>query len=334
MGTDSRFRVPQPKIEVGRGFLTEYWKDEKPLPRIEGIGLPVYYLEQGIRHLLALPTSSVVTVLTIAVSLFLLSGFLVTMKNIDKLITNAGSTLDMTVYVKDSAGEKEVKTFVEELRANASFVSVQFFTKDEALAQFRKELGGHQVILEGLDQGNPLPASIQLVLREDELGIGQIETVVQKLRANAVTEEVIYGSEWVKRIHRVIGFFRNIGFVGLLVILGIVMFLIANTIKLVIYARRQEIAIMKLVGSSDNFIRIPFIIGGVIQGLLGTIIGVMCLTVAFWLVNYQFAQASLFGSTFPELIFLGSGSLFVILFVGVAVGAIGSLFALRQFLDV
>lgn len=332
MGTDSRFRVPQPKIEVGRGFLTEYWKDEKPLPRIEGMGLPLYYLEQGVRHLLALPTSSIVTVLTIAVSLFLLSGFLVTMKNIDKLITNAGSTLDVTVYVKDNAEEKAVAAFIDELRTNTSFVSVQFFTKDEALAQFRKELGGHQVILEGLDQGNPLPASIQLVLREDELGIGQIETVVQKLRAHSVTEEVIYGSEWVKRIHRVIGFFRNIGFVGLLVILGIVMFLIANTIKLVIYARRQEIAIMKLVGSSDNFIRIPFIIGGVIQGLFGTIIGVMCLTVAFWLVNYQFEQASLFGAT--ELIFLGWGSLFVILLVGVAVGAIGSLFALRQFLDV
>lgn len=332
--TDSKFRMPEARVEVGRGFLKEYWKDEKPLAMMSGRELPWYYLQQGLRTISALPMSNTITIMTIAISLFLFSGFLLILKNTDRFISNIGNSLEVTVFLKDSAGSEDVLKFSEELKRSPAIRSVSYVSKEDALATLRGYLQEDSSFLDSLAGTNPLPASLDILLHADEVGVNQMETIVNRLREHSLVEDIAYGSEWVGKIQGIIKIFRFFGLVILMTILATVVFLIANTIKLVIYSRRNEIEIMKLVGSTDGFIKIPFFIGGVVQGTIGASVALILVACAVWLMNFELARSTVFGATLPSFLFLTPLSICFIVSIGIIVGAVGSLFAVRQFLDV
>lgn len=331
---DQKFDVPEPPAGIGTGFLTEYWQSRQPLPRIKGIQIWLYYLNRGVKTVSALPMSSMITILTIAVSLFLLAGFLLILQNVGKFLSEAGNTLYMTVYLSDQASEETVTNFVRELETNSLIRSVEYISKQRALEIFRSGLGSRAGFLDGLEEENPLPASVDIVLRPDDLGLTSAETVVKKLRKVPVVEDVVYGTEWVDRMQGVVKVFRLFGIVGILVVLAVIVFLISNTIKLVIYARRDEVAIMQLVGASDGFVKIPFIVGGLIEGLIGSLAGLILLKLGILLVNYELSASTIFGIALPDIVFLNYFALTGIVLIGLVVGAVGSVFALGRFMNV
>lgn len=334
MEDESDFHIPEPPPGIGQGFLEDLWRLDKPMPRMEGPALYVHYLRRGFDTVASLPTSNIVTIITIAVSLFLFSGFLLIIRNVDKILTDTGSALHVSAYIRDDAPEEAVNAFVQELESSAWVRSLRYVSKDEALQTFREDLGVHGGFLDGLEGHNPLPASIDLTLQPDELGVGNIEGSVERLRRHPLIDDVIYGSEWVQEISSVVRVFRLFGYITLAIVLGLVVFLIANTIRLVIFSRRDEISIMQLVGATSSFVRIPFIIGGVIQGFTGSLIAMLFLGAAFWLLNYELAYSTLFGIALPRLVFLDSLTTISIIVLGIIVGAAGSSFALRRFMDV
>lgn len=335
MSDEHSFTVPEPPTGIGSGFLTEYWKSEEPLPRIHGAEVFLYFLQRGVQTIRALPMSNAITIMTIAVSLFLLAGFLLFVQNVGRLVVSAGSTFYVTVYVKEGAPEKDVSELVRALESNPRARSVEFVSKQQALETFRRDLGPRSAFLEGIDTDNPLPASIDIVLRPDDLGIDAVTSMIEQLRTNTrVVEEVVYGNEWVEKMQGVLRVFRFLGSVGLLVIMIIVVSLIANTIKLVFYARRDEIGIMQLVGASEWFVKTPFIIGGLIQGLVGSVLGIVLLRAAFALMNSQLQRLTLFGAVLPELSFLGPMSIVAVMTLGLLIGAVGSFFSLGRFMNV
>lgn len=325
--------LPEPPSGMGSGFLTDYWQSQEPLPKIRGFEVPFYYLSQGVRTVVALPTSSMITIFTIAISLLLFAGFLLIVQDVAQVLQEAGSSLYLTAYLKDDAPEGAVTDFIRELENNSRIRSVKYITKAEALTQFRGDLGPRGSILEGLEDKNPLPASVDIVLRAEDGGTNA-EALVTKLRQVPVVEEVAYGSEWVERAQGVLNVFRLFGLITLLIALAVIIFLISNTIKLVIYARRDEIGIMQLVGASDNFVRVPFVIGGTIQGLVGSIIGLVCLRVCFFLVRFELKSSSIIGISLPDFAFLNGWTIAGIVMIGFFVGAVGSFFALGRFMNV
>ena len=327
-----RVVVPEPPTGLGDGFLTEYWRSQEPLPTLEGPHLWWYYVQRGFQTMLALPMSNAIAVMTIAISLFMLGGFLLLLQNVDRVISRAGSSLYVTAYVREGTPEPQVAELLRELEGNSRVRSVQLVTKQQALESFRKQLGPSSDVLEGLAGENPLPASLDLVLYPDELGTGSIEAVVSGLRKKPIIDDVAFGSEWVDRAQNILKVFRLFGVVGLLIALAVIVFLIANTIKLVIYARRDEIGIMQLVGASDGFVKIPFVISGLVQGGIGAVIGVILLWGGFFLLDLQVRNSQLFGVTLPELSFLGIGATIIVLLLGLIVGALGSFFALGRFM--
>lgn len=329
-----KINVHEPTPGIGSGFLGEYWQSQRSLPKIQGPEVWLYYFQQGVRTISALPGSSMISVLTIAVSLFLLAGFLLILQNVGGLLTEAGSTLFVTAYVTEDAAPSDVSAFVRKLESSERVRSVSFVSKERALEIFREDLGARSGFLEGLDEKNPLPASVDIVLRPGDDSGSSIEALLEGLRAHSVVDELVYGSEWVERMQRVVRVFRGFGLVSLLVALGIIMFLISNTIKLVIYARRDEIGIMQLVGASDSFVRIPFVIGGLLQGLVGSLFGLLLLRLAFWLLNMEVRDSTVFGVALPDMVFLSFWSIFALIFLGLCVGAFGSFFALRKFMNV
>jgi len=332
--TEERVNIPEPSPEIGAGFLAELWRGDSPLPRIQGYQLLLYYLRKGLDNLIALPMSNAITVITMAISIFVFAGFLLILQNVDRIVSGAGTTLYVTAFIKDDAPDKEVMTFLQELEKSPGVKSARYLSKGDALNMFRQELGARGSFLRGLDDSNPLPASFELILQPDELNIGGTGKAIDKLRNNGLLEEVIYGSEWVEKSQSVIQIFRYLGYVSLFVVLAVIIFLIANTIKLVIYSLRDEIAIMQLVGATDGFIRIPFLLSGVFQGLIGSVVGLLLLRAAFAFVNQEVANSTLLGAALPELFFLSLPLVFLIAALGVVIGSVGSLFALGRFLNV
>lgn len=329
----SIFDVPEPPVGMGSGFLTEFWKSEEPLPKIKGMEIWLYYLQQGVRTVLALPMSSLITIFTVAVSLFLFAGFLLVLQNIGNVLREAGTSLYLTAYVKEGAPENDVYNFVKELQNNEQIRSVKYISKAEALKQFKADLGSRGGFLEGLEQNNPLPASVDIILRPAG-GFSDTEKMVAKLRQVPVIDEVVYGSEWVERAQSIIKLFRLFGLACLLVTLAVIIFLISNTIKLVIYARRDEIAIMQLVGASDPYVKVPFIIGGALQGIIGSFIGLLLLRLAFLLLNFELRNSIVVGIALPEIAFLNFLAIVGVVLIGLVVGAVGSFFALGRFMNV
>lgn len=334
MAQDSKITIPEPPPEIGAGFLSEIWRGDSPLPLLRGPALVAYYARRGVETVLSLPMSSLITVMTIAVSLFLFAGFLLLLQNAERIITDAGGTLAVTAYVKEGVGEPELNDFIREVEHSNWARTVDYTSKDEALATFREELGARGSFLDGLDQSNPLPASLDIILQPDELGIGRLDAVINQLRAHPLVDEVIYGSEWVEQTQKVLRSFRIISLVLLFVVLVVIVFLISNTIKLVIYARQDELSIMQLVGATGAFVKVPFIIGGMIQGFIGAVAGLVLLKLGFALLTYEFQYSTLLGVALPKIMFLGPFAITMIILLGLAIGAVGSFFALGRFMNV
>jgi len=333
--SDQKFSVPEPPTGMGSGFLTEYWRQGEPLPRISGWEVAWYFLQRGFQTVVALPMSAGITVMTIAVSLFLLSSFLLGVQNVGRLVVSAGSTFYVTVYLKENVPEKDLVDFTKGLENNRRVRSIEYVSKSDALESFRRQLGPRSAFLEGLEGDNPLPASVDIVLQPDELGADSVNVIIDELRKNdRVVDEVVFGNEWVEKVQGILKVFRLIGGVSLLIILLIVIFLIANTIKLVFYARRDEIGIMQLVGASEWFVKTPFIIGGLLQGLVGSVFALLLLRLSFGLLRAQLASVSVFGMVLPEFSFLSGFTVVGILLLGLIIGAVGSFFSLGRFMNV
>ena len=335
MSDESKFIVPEPPPGIGSGFLSEYWNQTDPLPKIKGAEVFWYFIQRGVATVRALPMSNMITIVTIAVSLFLLAGFLLLVQNVGRMVMSAGSTFYVTVYVKEGAPEKDLSEFIRSLESNPRVRSVEYVSKQQALEAFRRDLGQRSAFLEGIDSDNPLPASLDVVLRPDDLGIDAVNTMLEQMRANnRVVDEVVYGNEWVEKMQGVLRVFRFLGSVSLLIVMIIVVSLIANTIKLVFYARRDEIAIMQLVGASEWFVKTPFVIGGLIQGLLGSLLGLLLLRISFSLLNSQLQRLALFGGVLPELQFLSLMAIIALVTLGLLIGAVGSFFSLGRYMNV
>src|SRR5262245_35209222 len=115
----TKFSVPEPPPEIGTGFLTEYWQSRQPLPTVTGWETVAYYLQRGFFTVLALPMSSFITVLSIAISLFLLAGFLLILQNVDHFLSEAGTTLNLTAYLKDSSTQDKIADLIRELEGSS-----------------------------------------------------------------------------------------------------------------------------------------------------------------------------------------------------------------------
>ena len=324
----------EPPSGITSGVLTELWRNPTPVPRIKGVELVLYYLQRGVYNILQLPMSSAITVITMALSLFMLAGLLLTLQNIDAVLSAAGTSLSLTAYVKNDADDGTVKELVRAVENHRRVRSAAFVSKSEALQNFRRDLGSRNAFLEGLELNNPLPSSIDIVLRPDDEGLPGLERFAVWLRSQKIIDEVVYGSEWVDKMQGVMRVFRTASFLALLLAMAVVVFLISNTIKLVIYSRRTEIGIMQLVGASERFIRIPFMISGVIQGILGSVLALVALKIGFSLINLQLKNSTIFGVALPRLEFLTFPVVGGLIVVGLIVGAIGSFFALGRFLNV
>ena len=266
---------------------------------------------------------------TVAVSLFILGVFLILVVNMTKMASSLESQVQISAYL-DDALTQEGRDEVERMTKDLSGVSkVEFIPKDKALEILRERLGDRKKILDALDDSNPLPDYFLVTVKSAD-DVPKIATAIADLYG---VEEVKYGQDVAANIFDLTHLIRVFGFFLMLLLTGATIFIIANTIRLTVFARRREIAVMKYVGATDWFIRWPFILEGIALGFIGGGISALALR------SFYSAMASKIYSTlafFPmveQYPFMNYVTVALIV-AGIVIGILGSTVSLKRFLEV
>ncbi len=272
---------------------------------------------------------NLVTIITISLSILIASAFILFFVNTSEIINSWQKGLRIMAYLKPGIGNDGLKDLKLAIQALDDVDTIQFISKQEALSRLKAQMEHQASLFENLIQ-NPLPDSFEIRMTASSESWQNIDSLAAQIEALPQIDEVEYGQRWVGRFAHIISLFRLAGYaMGTLFFMATI-FIVANTIRLVIYSRREEVEIMRLVGATDNFIKIPFYFEGVIQGALGAVIGVAMLYIAFVFVSTNVARGF-----FPGLFrfhFLSPTHLSAILLVSMLVGWLGCYISLKQFL--
>lgn len=298
-----------------------------------------YSLREAFSHFFRNWTTSFGAVITIFLSLFIIGLFIVGSALVTSAIGTIEDTVTINVFISDDATDDEVQAFQEKLESWQNVQSVNFKSKDDALEDWRSMSSSADSTIAALDGENPLPRSFEVVMEDSS----QVEDMANRIKEDAdfqamadngdVDESVQYSQEMVGRLFQVTGYIR-IACIVLVALLTFIAFIfINNTIRLSITARRREIAIMRLVGASNGFIRGPFVTEGVLQALLGALLSIGVLElVRNFLMPRVMNMVSWWQFEIPLEVYLMTYGALIL--VGLVIGLFGSAIAMRRYLKV
>ena len=267
------------------------------------------------------PLLSALSVTTIAFSLFVFGLFGLVTVNIQRVIGTVAERVEVVAYLRRAATSEAITVAMSDIQAFPEVASVTPVTEADALARARRELPEFQDIFQD-QSANPLPASLDVRLKPEFRDARHAALVAERLRALDLVDDVRYGSDWVAKLDHL----RNIaGAVGLVVGAAfalVAIIIIGTTIRMAVLQRGAEIAIMRLVGATDGFIRRPFLLEGLVKGLMGGALSLLLCYGAFALVNTYLFRADFF-TTGEALAGVGAGGL---------LGLVGSLVSIGRHL--
>jgi cell division transport system permease protein len=270
---------------------------------------------------------SLAATLTMVLMLTLLAGFFVLQNVLLASLSFVEQKVEVVAYVQNTATQEQIDALTATVQAMPEVSSVEFISRDQALANFREQLAaqGRTDLTAALDQ-NPLYASLNVKLHDPS----QLNTVVSAIREAPIVRSVINIQALVDRVLTFTGIVRTAG-IAILAIVGlIVLFIIVNTIRLAVVARAEEIEIMRLVGASDAFIRWPFVFEGALVGLFGALITLGMLVLAADPLSR--AMVNFFNVLPIELGSVGRETAALVLGTGVGVGVLGAFVSVRTYL--
>lgn len=281
-----------------------------------------YFVARALAALKESPAMSIVTTLTIAAALVVLGVFAVGVVAVDGFTQNWGRVASVTAYIDDEVRVGDW-TIVRDLVASLDGVAeATLVTPEQALEQFKERGEQARALVEGVTS-QLLPASIEIRVTGDFSAVEQVHALAHRIAAVRGIHDVDYGREDHARFSALSRIVRFGGIAAALVVALATAFIVSNTIRLTVFARRSEIGILKLVGATNTFVRLPFVLEGAIWGVLGS----GCAVLFLFACDASVARAlgvRLFG---PHLAY-------GLLATGVLLGVAGALLAVRRFLDV
>jgi cell division transport system permease protein len=290
-----------------------------------------YILEDALVNIRRSRWRALAAIGTIAVSFLIVGIFLIITRNLGALLSEWKEQFQITVFLEDGITAEQLSLLRKRIQSESAVKAMTYTSKEEALQNFRHELKGKESLLEGLGD-NPLPASLQIRVHESAQtpeALGKLSAFLSRLEG---VEDVMYGQEWVDRLAAAVRILRLVGLsVGLALGLASVL-IVSNTIRLAVYARADEIEIMRLVGATKTHIRAPFLLEGMIQGGLGAGLALLLLYAAYRALLWQLQQAPgpMLGMEVGS--FLDTHWIAGMLLAGAVVGAFGSLISVGRFL--
>ncbi|MCL4684206.1 permease-like cell division protein FtsX [Myxococcota bacterium] len=288
----------------------------------------VYFVRTAVGGLRASPLPTLVSIATIALAVVPLGGLLIITGNMGALLHRHGESRQVTAFL-DADLTPDAESALARRAAELDDVTrVELVTREAALERFRERLGGG-ALLDALEE-NPLPASIEVTLASGAARGAAAEAAAAALRALPGVEEVAGGEAWVEGYARALALVRSAGLALGAILAVATLLIVANTVRLAVYARRDELEILALVGASRTFLRVPYLIEGAIQGTLGGMLGVGLLYALFQIAVPQLGDAlDLFlGWSQPE--FLSSARSALLVASGAGFGLLGATLAVAR----
>ena len=280
-------------------------------------------------------TNRTTTALAVATTTFTMLGmgvFLLLYLNAQEALGSLKEEIKVVVYLRDSASPGEIAQLRSDLSRDPAVAAIEFVSREQALAAFRTQFPSEERLLNGLGD-NPFPASLVVKVSPAYRSSEQVGTLVQKLKALAEVDEVLYSQDWIDNLTVAVRYLRVLG-MGIGVVLAASMVtILANTIKLTLYARREEIEILKLIGATTGFIKMPFVLEGALLGGVGAACSLVLLRALFGLAESKLALKGTFWGVGRGLAFLPDRVTVAFLLLGVMLGCLGSLVSLIQFRD-
>ena len=272
---------------------------------------------------------NVITLLTISLSILIVSAFILFFINTSDVMNFWKKGLRVMVYVKPHILPSQMPALGRQIKSLKGVKDIRFISKEEALRKLKSQMKRQASLFENLAE-NPLPDAFETQFDVNFQSWEKVETLATQIEALEAVQEVEYGQRWLGRITQIFNLFTLAGYIMCGIFFMAAVFIVANTIRLVIYSRRDEIEIMRLVGAAEHFIKIPFYFQGLMQGAVGAGIGLAILFVAYWFMASNIEQetfSGLFAVRFLSPLMAG-----LIVLLSMLVGWFGSYISLKQYL--
>jgi cell division transport system permease protein len=287
------------------------------------------YMTRAMKDMVENGYLNAVAVVIITLSVLIVNTFGLFVLNAGDLISSWKKGIRIMAYLKPGISSEKLLEVEVKIRGLKGVQGIDFISKESAFTFLKDKMKGQSSLLENLEE-NPLPDSFEISLVPELRDIREIEALAAQIDSDPYVVDVEYGQAWLKQFAYVFELFRLAAFgIGGLFFMAAV-FIIGNTIRLVLYSRREEIEIMRFIGASDGFIKMPFYLEGSILGGLGGVIGLAGSYMGYLTLSSNMAQG--FSSAFFHIRFFPFNISMGILACSVLVGWLGCFLSLKQFL--
>jgi len=264
---------------------------------------------------------SVACVIIMTFSLLILGIFLFATANLRELLRYAHEKVEVVAFLKDGIEQAASDSLESAIQSVPVVETVRYVSPDEALRRLKTEFGSKGYLLDAIE-GNPLPASFEVTLKSRFRFKDVVENLSAQISQMPGVEDVSYGAGWIARLERLVRAlaFADFG-VGLVVAIAAVV-TVSYTVRLTLFARREVIKVLKLVGATDFFIMAPFLLEGAIHGVVAVVLALGVIFIGYKVVALRV----------PQVAFMSPGMIAVFAVFGIAVAVLGSAVSLRAFI--
>lgn len=280
-----------------------------------------YFIKEGIKNILRNTAVSFNSIIIISLAFLVFAIFLLISSNINQVIAKWEESADITLYLKDGISDARIAELKDVLTSDKNVRDVKFISKKAALENFKDDPDIKELI--DILEENPLPNILEVHFKSPKNTSEKILDLKEKLKAYPEIEDTQSRAE----IAEILYTSKTLGFVLSFIFLFLATMITSNTIKLTVFSKSTEIEIMKLVGATPLFIKLPFITEGIIKGILGSFLSIIFLYVLFFFLNISFNFSYL-----VSVSFISFKQMLLIIFSGGLLGCLGAILALRKFL--
>ena len=288
-----------------------------------------YYFREVLLSMIRNRWMTFASIGTVAVSLFVLGVFLILVMNMNKMASSLESQVQISVYINDALPEEGRKEIEKMIRDMKNVSAIEYVPREKALEILQERLGENKKILDALGESNPLPNSFLVTVKNAE-DVKKTAVLIADLYG---VDEVKYGQDVATNLFELTHLIRFFGLILMALLLFATVFIISNTIRLTVFARRKEIAIMKYVGATNWFIRWPFILEGVGLGLIGGGVSALALRSFYSAMTAKIYESLAFFPMVEQYPFMNYLTIALIV-AGILIGILGSTVSLKKFMEV
>ena len=291
-----------------------------------------YLLGEGFRNVFHNKKSSGASLAIMCATMLIFGLFFMIIENLNNAVETLETQQGIQVFIQKTATDAQMEQIGEQIQAIDGVNKVTFVSKEDALNQTKEKLKDKQALIAGWDESNPFKASYLVTLTDLKLS-SQVQDEIKKIDN---IDSIQSRDETINGLVAIANGVRIVSAVILTLLVLISIFIIGNTIKLTVHARRKEISIMKYVGATDSFIRWPFVIEGIIIGIVAALLSILVLGIAYSLITNAAANSIISTMGLKLLSFTDMTTLLVIVYMvlGIGIGALGSSISMRKYLQV